>query len=205
MGWKTVPCHRVDLRLPSLPVPRFPRPGPGQPFPAPPTAPSLAAGPLAAGSRARADAEGQAPAHNRPRAASQTRREGSALYGLRAWRKCLVGPREEAPYMARGGRGRGRAGGGEPAREGGRFRRLGPKPQRATPTCARAYRPCPGGGPRPPPAPSSRNPAPAPGVFSVPELRELGAPAGRAAEHSSLTWTLVRAVLNSQPRHGHTL
>lgn len=105
---------------------------PGRAFPAPLAAPSLAAGPLAAGSRARADPEGQAPAHSRPQAASQPGGEGSALYGPPAGRKCLVGPGEEAPYMARGGRGR--AGGGEPARDGGRFRCRGPEPQGATPT-----------------------------------------------------------------------
>lgn len=104
---------------------RRPRVHPAGPWPRsqPAGRPLLGSGSPAAGSRARADAEGRAPAHRRPRAACQTRRKGSAMYGPRAGRKCLVGSREEAPNMARGGRGR--AGGGEPARDGGRFRRRG--------------------------------------------------------------------------------
>lgn len=130
-GWKKAPCRHGTPKPACLAFTSA-----GRAFSAAPAAPSLAAGPLAAGSRARADPEGRAPAPGRPRAACQPRLEGSALYGPRAGRKCLVGPGEEAPYMARGGRGL--AGGGELAGDGGRFRRRGPKPQRATPTRARA-------------------------------------------------------------------
>lgn len=85
-----------------------------------------------------------APAHSRPRAVCQPRREGSALFGPRTGRKRLVGPGEEAPNMARGGRGR--AGGGQCAQNGGRFRRrAAPPPPRAWPpgpSQAAARAPC---------------------------------------------------------------
>lgn len=150
-GWKKAPCRHGT---PKPACPAFT--SAGRAFSAAPAAPSLAAGPLAAGSRARADPEGRAPTPRLPRAACQPRLEGSALYGPRAGRKCLVGPGEEAPYMARGGRGL--AGGGELARDGGRFRRRGPKPQRATPTRARAC-----------------GPPPERWVPSLPDLQEWGA------------------------------
>lgn len=94
-----------------------------------------------------------APAHSRPRAVCQTRREGSALYGPRTGRKRLVGPGEEAPNMAKGGRG---AGWGRAVRP--EWRPL-PAPRRATPTARRASRPLPGRGPRPPAVPSSSTPS----------------------------------------------
>lgn len=141
--------------------------GPRRAFSGPPAAPSLAAGSLAAGSRARADPEGQAPAHSRPRAACQTRREGSALYGPPDGRKCLVGPGEEAPYMARGRPGAGSPPGMEAVSAAAGWRRNAPPPPRA-----RACGPLPSGGPRPQPEPS---------VSAVQQLQESGAPAGRAA------------------------
>lgn len=126
--------HRADMGRPSPPASRLPRRAARSQPRRPPPPWQRVPWPLAP--RARADPESRAPALSRPRAACQPRLEGSALYGPRAGRKRLVGPGEEAPYMARGGRGL--AGGGELARDGGRFRRRGPKPQRATPTRARA-------------------------------------------------------------------
>lgn len=124
----------------------------GPRVPGPAAAPSLAAGPLAAGSRARADPEGRAPAHSCPRAACQTRREGSALYGPRAGRKRRAGPRAEAPYMARGGPGAGSAPGGRllPPTRGGAARAAPPR----SPHPAAAFG-GPAPGPRPPPQPCS--------------------------------------------------
>lgn len=175
--------------------------GPGRAFSVPPAAPSLAVGLLACWVPGAADPEGRAPAHSRPRAACQTGREGSALYGPRDGRKCLVGPAEEAPYMARGGRGRGQARGGDPAREGGRFRRRGPEPQRATPYPA--TRPAgllPSGGPRPHPSLLARPPACALGLLCA-GATGIGGSRGPRGGGSNPAWTPDPAELDSQLRH----
>lgn len=123
----TCGARRAELHpaaaCPAPPRPAGPDAAPARPLS--PAAPSLASGsPLARGLPGAGGLRGRAP---RPqRAACQTRREGSALFGLLAGREFLVGFREEAPYMARGGRGR--AGGGEAARDGGRFRRRRTRP-----------------------------------------------------------------------------
>lgn len=117
VGQNMKPVGRVatsdPLGTPESAYPAFTSARPGHAFPAPPPPPPPWQSPLAAGSRARADPAGRAPAHSRLRAACQTRREGSALYGPQDGWKRQAGPREEAPYLARGGPGAGSA----PAKE----------------------------------------------------------------------------------------
>ncbi|CAI9170532.1 unnamed protein product [Rangifer tarandus platyrhynchus] len=148
VGQNTKPVGRVatsyPLGTPESAYPAFTSTRPSHAFPAPPPPPPPPwQSPLAAGSRARADREGRAPAHSRLRAACQTRREGSALYGPQAGRKRQAGPREETPYLARGGPGAGSAPAKEVASAAARQSHAAP------PHPARA-------GPRPPPDPSSR-------------------------------------------------
>lgn len=123
-----------------------------------------------------------APAHSRPRAVCQTRREGSALYGPRTGRKRLVGPGEEAPYMARGGRAW--AGGGQSARNGASFRRL----FRTTPTARPGLWPLPGRGPRPLPYPSYSIPLLGPGHRNGGAAGDSRGPARRGIQPGLDAW-----------------
>lgn len=173
-GWKKVPCRSETLK-PASPVLTSAKPGPCVPS----RVPSPAHRPLL-GKRVRWRL---APGRGRTRRAKLPPTTACGPPARRAGKEapCMGLGREEVPCRAQGGsaiHGEGRAGGGEPAREGGRFRCLGLDPQRATPTSAPACRSVPAVG-------LDLRPTPFP---ATPHLRQ-----GSFLYRSSGNWGLGRA------------